>query len=159
MDKNTHGLHVILTFFSRISKSIVSISSPPKNVTSEPWLFVLYRMSQKKITIGLSASITLKVWNKSKSNFRLWNYNLLPAFCKKIPLDLVKQLRRNMNFYKVCHETNSLQVLTKCRIIMHKNQFMLSLLNDMKRKSLACFYPLYKCCAILFFPSMINWFS
>ena len=42
-----------------------------------------YCMSQKKITIGLSASITFKVYNKSKYNFRLWNYNFLPAFCRK----------------------------------------------------------------------------
>ena len=36
---------------------------------------------------------------------------------------------------------HSLQVLTKSRITMHKIQFML-LLNDMKRKLLACFYLL-----------------
>ena len=52
---------------------------------------------------------------------------------------------------------HSLQVLTKCRITMHKNQFML-LLNDMKRKLLACFYPLQVLCNTSFF-SMINWFS
>ena len=51
----------------------------------------------------------------------------------------------------------SLQVLTKCRITMHKNQFML-LLNDMKRKFLACFYPLELLCNTSFF-SMINWIS
>ena len=38
-------------------------------------------------------------------------------------------------------QDHSFQVLTKCRITMHKNQFML-LLNDMKRKLLAYFYPL-----------------
>ena len=45
---------------------------------------------------------------------------------------------------------HSLQVLTKCRITMHNNQFML-LLNDMKRKLLACFYPLQMLCNTSFF--------
>ena len=48
----------------------------------------------------------------------------------------------------------SLQVLTKCRITMHKNQFML-LINDMKSKLMACFYPLEELCNTSFF-SMIN---
>ena len=43
-------------------------------------------------------------------------------------------------FYKLFHKTILGQVLTKCTITMHKNQFML-LLNNMKRKLLACFYP------------------
>ena len=37
----------------------------------------------KKITIGLSASITSKVLNESKYDFRVWKYNSLPAFCRK----------------------------------------------------------------------------
>ena len=42
-------------------------------------------------------------------------------------------------------QDHSFQVLTKCRITMHKNKFLL-LLNDMKRKLLACFYPLKVLC-------------
>ena len=42
-------------------------------------------------------------------------------------------------------QDHSFQVLTKCRITMHKNKFIL-LLNDMKRKLLACFYPLKVLC-------------
>ena len=38
-------------------------------------------------------------------------------------------------------QDHSFPVLTKCRITMYKNLFML-LLNDMKRKLLVCFYPL-----------------
>ena len=54
---------------------------------------------------------------------------------------------------------HSFQVLTKCRITMHINQFML-FLNDMKRKLLACFYPLQVLCnTCTSFVRTINWFS
>ena len=54
-------------------------------------------------------------------------------------------------------QDHSFQVSTKYRITMHKNQFML-LLNDMKRKFLACFYPL-QVLRNTSFVCTINWFS
>ena len=54
-------------------------------------------------------------------------------------------------------QDHSFRVLTKCRITMHNNQFML-LLYDMKRKLLACFYPLKVLCNTSFV-STINGFS
>ena len=53
-------------------------------------------------------------------------------------------------------QDHSFQVLTKCRITINTNQFML-LLNDMKRKLLACFYPLKVLCTTSSVGT-INWF-
>ena len=85
----------------------------------------------EKITIGLSALITSKyrIDQSIISGFETITY-YLPFAENRIRFSQV--VTQKYEFSLSMSQGHSFPVLTKCRITMHKNQFML-LLNDMKR--------------------------
>ena len=126
----------------------------------EKWNFVILYVPYvpEKITIRLSASITFKVLNRLKYNFRLYNCNLFSAFCRK-PHVIWSSSHTEMWIFIKYVTGPYLIGFAKCRITMHKNQFML-LLNDVfnEKEVTGLFYPQKVLCNTSFV-STINWFS